>query len=201
MTEGGGKMIYGYARVSSREQNEERQIIALSEFGIEGQDIYTDKQSGKDFERKQYRKLMKKLKSGDTLVIKSIDRLGRNYEEILEQWRFITKTRQAAIVVLDMPLLDTRRDRDLTGKLIADIVLQLLSYVAQTEREFIRQRQAEGIAAAQARGIKLGRAPKAHPANWAEISALYQKGKISLREAAKQLGVSRNTIKAWLGRK
>ena len=142
-------MDYGYARVSTKEQNEQRQIIALTQFGLSEKCIYVDKQSGRDFERPQYRRLVRKLKDGDTLVVKSIDRLGRNYEEILEQWRIITKEKAAAIVVLDMPLLDTRRSRDLTGTLIADIVLQLLSYVAQTEREFIRQRQAEGIAAAK----------------------------------------------------
>lgn len=146
-------MEYGYIRVSTKEQNEQRQVIALRSFGIEERHIYMDKQSGKDFERAQYKKLVRKLKAGDTLVIKSIDRLGRNYEEILEQWRIITKEKQAAIVVLDMPLLDTRQSRDLTGTLISDIVLHLLSYVAQTEREFIRRRQAEGIAAAKANGI------------------------------------------------
>lgn len=135
-------MEYGYVRVSTKEQNEQRQMIALREFGIEEKRIFMDKQSGKDFERAKYKKLLRKIKSGDTLVVKSIDRLGRNYDEILEQWRIITKEKQVAIVVLDMPLLDTRQNRDLTGTLIADIVLQLLSYVAQTEREFIRQRQA-----------------------------------------------------------
>ena len=147
-------MEYGYARVSTKEQNELRQLIALREFGLTDRAIFVDKQSGKDFDRRSYQRLLRKLKDGDTLVIKSIDRLGRNYEEILEQWRIITKEKSAAIVVLDMPLLDTRRNRDLTGTLIADIVLQLLSYVAQTEREFIHQRQAEGIAAAKARGVK-----------------------------------------------
>ena len=145
-------MEYGYIRVSTREQNEQRQLIAMREFGIDEKQIYMDKQSGKDFERRNYKKMVQKLKKDDTLVVKSIDRLGRNYDEILEQWRVITKEKQAAIVVLDMPLLDTRQSRDLTGTLIADIVLQLLSYVAQTEREFIRQRQAEGIAAAKERG-------------------------------------------------
>ena len=152
-------MNYGYARVSSKEQNEQRQAIALTEFGIVEKYIYVDKQSGRDFERPQYRRLVRKLKDGDTLVVKSIDRLGRNYGEILEQWRIITKEKAAAIAVLDMPLLDTRKSRDLTGTLIADIVLQLLSYVAQTEREFIRQRQAEGIAAAKLRGVQFGRKP------------------------------------------
>ncbi len=156
-------MEYGYARVSTKEQNELRQLIALREFGLTDRAIFVDKQSGKDFDRRSYQRLLRKLKDGDTLVIKSIDRLGRNYEEILEQWRIITKEKSAAIVVLDMPLLDTRRNRDLTGTLIADIVLQLLSYVAQTEREFIHQRQAEGIAAAKARGVKFGRPRKALP--------------------------------------
>ena len=136
-------MEYGYIRVSTREQNEQRQLIAMRDFGIPQNRIYMDKQSGKDFELRNYKKMVRKLKKDDTLVVKSIDRLGRNYEEILEQWRIITKEKQAAIVVLDMPLLDTRQNRDLTGTLIADIVLQFLSYVAQTEREFIRQRQAE----------------------------------------------------------
>ena len=159
-------MEYGYARVSTRVQNEERQLIALREFGLNDGQIILDKQSGKDFDRRGYRRLLRKLKDGDTLAIKSIDRLGRNYEEILEQWRVITKEKGAAIVVLDMPLLDTRRSRDLTGTLIADIVLQLLSYVAQTEREFIRQRQVEGIAAAKARGVKFGRPYKELPTGY-----------------------------------
>ena len=146
---------YGYVRVSTREQNEERQMIAMQRFGLTEKQIVVEKQSGKDFERPKYQRLLKKIKPGDTLVIKSIDRLGRNYEEILEQWRLITKQKQADIIVLDMPLLDTRQGRDLTGVLISDIVLQLLSYVAQTEREFIRQRQAEGIEAARAKGIRL----------------------------------------------
>ena len=137
---------YGYIRVSTKEQNEDRQMIAMREFGVVDRHIILDKQSGKDFQRPGYCWLIQKLKAGDTLVIKSIDRLGRNYDEILEQWRLLTKEKQVSIVVLDMPLLDTRKGRDLTGVLIADIVLQLLSYVAQTEREFNRQRQAEGIA-------------------------------------------------------
>lgn len=150
-------MEYGYARVSTKEQNEQRQIIALEEFGLNLRQIFIDKQSGKDFERANYQRLTRRLKEGDTLVVKSIDRLGRNYNEILEQWRIITKEKGAAIVVLDMPLLDTQNNRDLTGTLIADIVLQLLSYVAQTEREFIHQRQAEGIAVAKAQGVRFGR--------------------------------------------
>lgn len=151
--------LYGYVRVSTKEQNEARQVIAMHEFGVDERNVFIEKQSGKDFNRPQYKKLLRKLKAGDTLVIKSIDRLGRNYDEIIEQWRIITKEKQAAIVVLDMPLLDTRQGRDLTGTLIADIVLQLLSYVAQTEREFIKRRQAEGIAVAKANGVHFGPKP------------------------------------------
>lgn len=162
-------MNYGYVRVSTKEQNEQRQMIALEEFGIEKKYIYMDKQSGKDFERANYKRLFRKLKSGDTLVIKSIDRLGRNYEEILTQWRLITKEKQVHIVVLDMPLLNSKADQDLTSTVIADIVLQLLSYVAQTEREFIRQRQAEGIAAAKSRGVQFGRKAKPRPDNFQEL--------------------------------
>ena len=153
-------MEYGYVRVSTKEQKEDRQMAAMREFGVKDSCIILDKQSGKDFDRPGYQRLIRRLKAGDTLVIKSIDRLGRNYEEILEQWRLLTKERQVSIVVLDMPLLDTRQGRDLTGALIADIVLQLLSYVAQTEREFNRRRQAEGIAAAKARGVHFGRSSK-----------------------------------------
>lgn len=154
---------YAYIRVSSRDQNEDRQRAAMIEYGVPDENIYLDRQSGKDFERGGYKRLIHKLRRGDTLVVKSIDRLGRNYTEILEQWRFLTKKKQAEIVVLDMPLLDTRQSRDLTGVVIADIVLQLLSYVAETERAFIRQRQAEGIAAALARGVRFGRRPKERP--------------------------------------
>lgn len=190
-------MEYGYARVSTKEQNEERQLIALREFGIEDSDIFVDKQSGKDFERKSYQQLLRKLKSGDTLVVKSIDRLGRNYDEILEQWRIITKEKHAAVVVLDMPLLDTRQNRDLTGTLIADIVLQLLSYVAQTEREFIRQRQAEGIAAARERGVQFGRRPAEKPPEYEMIHRAWQQGVISARSAAERMGVAPNTFLKW----
>ena len=190
-------MEYGYARISTREQNERRQLAALQDFGIENDKIYMDKQSGKDFERIQYRRLLRTLKSGDTLVVKSIDRLGRNYEEILEQWRIITKEKQAAIVVLDMPLLDTRQTRDLTGTLIADIVLQLLSYVAQTEREFIRQRQAEGIAAARQQGIKFGRKSMERPTEYSELKKLWEQGEISARKAAERLGVTHRTFLRW----
>ena len=188
---------YGYIRVSSKDQNEERQLIAMREAGVPEKHIFRDKQSGKSFDRPDYQRLMKKLKPDDTLIIKSIDRLGRNYEEILEQWRVITKEKCAAIVVLDMPLLDTRQGRDLTGTLIADIVLQLLSYVAQTEREFIRQRQAEGIAAAKANGVRFGRPPMERPENYEEIRKEWTKGSISAREAAKQLRISRQTFLNW----
>ena len=188
------KMEYGYARVSTKEQNEQRQLIALRDFGIAENRIFTDKQSGKDFERPNYRRLIKKLKPDDTLVIKSIDRLGRNYDEILEQWRVITKKKDAAIVVLDMPLLDTRQGRDLTGTLIADIVLQLLSYVAQTEREFIRQRQAEGIAAAKARGVHMGRPVKNTPDDFEQLVTLWEKKKISLEQILQECGMSEATF-------
>ena len=188
---------YGYIRVSTKEQNEARQKLAMAEFGIPERDVTMDKQSGKDFERPGYKRLLKKLKPGDTLVIKSIDRLGRDYEEILEQWRVITKEKQAAIVVLDMPLLDTRQGRDLTGTLIADIVLQLLSYVAQQEREFIRQRQAEGIAAAKANGQKFGRPKKERPAGYEGVRDEWARGELSSRGAAKKLGVARNTFLSW----
>ena len=190
-------MEYGYARVSTREQNEERQLIALRAFGIADAAIFMDKQSGKDFARTQYRRLMRRLKDGDTLAVKSIDRLGRNYEEILEQWRVITKEKRAAIVVLDMPLLDTRQNRDLTGTLIADIVLQLLSYVAQTEREFIRQRQAEGIEAAKARGVHFGRRPMPRPKRFSLLQQQWLRGEISARQAAEQLKITHRTFLLW----
>ena len=187
-------MEYGYARVSTREQNEARQMIALTGFGIAETAIFVDRQSGKDFERTQYRRLMRKLKDGDTLVVKSIDRLWRNYEEILEQWRVITKEKRAAIVVLDMPLLDTRQNRDLTGTLIADIVLQLLSYVAQTEREFIRQRQAEGIAAAKSKGVRFGRPPSPLPENFHSVYQKWRSGKMTGTDAAKACGMPLSTF-------
>ena len=190
-------MTYGYVRVSSRDQNEERQMVAMEEFGGEKKYIFLDKQSGKDFERPQYQKLLRKIKNGDTLVIKSIDRLGRNYDEILVQWRTITKQKKAAIVVLDMPLLDTRQSRDLTGTLIADIVLQLLSYVAQTEREFIKQRQKEGIAAAKARGVRFGREPMERPTEYNDVHLLWKQGEISAREAGRRLNISYKTFLRW----
>lgn len=189
--------IYGYARVSTREQNEDRQMIALRQFGVQPAHIFLDKQSGRDFNRPAYRKMLKMLREGDTLVIKSIDRLGRNYEDILEQWRIITKEKKAAVVVLDIPLLDTRQNRNLTGTLIADIVLQLLSYVAQTEREFIHQRQAEGIAAARQRGVRFGPPCKERPANYEACLAAWQEGEISAREAARRLHIAHKTFLRW----
>ena len=177
--------IYGYVRVSSIDQNEDRQMVALAAAGVAQEAIYIDKQSGKNFVRKQYQCLMKKLQAGDLLYIKSIDRLGRNYEEVQEQWRLLTKTKGVDICVIDMPLLDTRRSKDLLGTFIADLVLQVLSFVAQNERENIRQRQAEGIAAAKKRGVRFGRPMKALPENFSEVQQRWQKGEITCREAAK----------------
>ena len=176
--------IYGYIRVSSRDQNEERQLIALREYAIQEKNIYIDKQSGKDFERPQYRKMVRKIKKDDLLYIKSIDRLGRNYTEILEQWRILTKEKGIDIVVLDMPLLDTRRGKDLMGTFLSDIVLQVLSFVAENERSNIRQRQAEGIAAAKLRGVKFGRPPIPIPDNFYEVHKSWRAGKITLKQAA-----------------
>ena len=176
--------VYGYIRVSSRDQNEDRQLIALKEVGVADRNIYLDKQSGKDFNRPQYKKLLRKLKKNDLLYIKSIDRLGRNYEEILEQWRVLTKEKGIDIVVLDMPLLDTRRGKDLMGTFLSDIVLQVLSFVAENERTNIRQRQAEGIAAAKAKGVKFGRPPLPLPDNFYEIHKDWRAKKITLKQAA-----------------
>ena len=188
---------YAYIRVSARDQNEERQRIAMAEYGIAPGNIYMDKQSGKDFERSGYQRLLRRLRAGDTIVIKSIDRLGRNYDEILEQWRLLTKQKQVDIVVLDMPLLNTKQGRDLTGVVIADIVLQLLSYVAQTEREFNRQRQAEGIAAAKSRGVQFGRRRLDHPENYPEVKKAWEAGELTAAQAAESLGVSRTTFFKW----
>lgn len=192
------KHIFGYARVSTKEQNEDRQLLALQNSGVVENNIYVDKQSGKDFNRPAYKRLIKKLKPGDTLFIKSIDRLGRNYEEILEQWRIITKDKQVAIVVIDMPLLDTRqKDRGLTVVLIADIVLQLLSYVAQTEREYNHQRQAEGIAIARSKGVRFGRPPLKRPEDFPMLHMAWKNKEISARCAAKQLGIAHRTFILW----
>lgn len=193
-----GKM-YGYARVSSSDQNLARQLDALKEFGVLRRMVFTDKASGKDFDRPQWRRLMKRLGEGDVLVVKSIDRFGRNYEEILDEWRVVTRERGAQVVVLDMPLLDTRRERDgITGVLIADIVLQLLSYVAQVERDNIKQRQAEGIAAAKARGVRFGRPCKERPECYGAQRMRYLAGETTRSEVAAVLGVSVSTLDKWL---
>ena len=189
--------LYGYIRVSSKQQNEDRQSIALLDFGVPQSNIYIDKQSGKNFERPQYCNLMKRLKQGDTLIVKSIDRLGRNYAEIIEQWRVITQDKKVDVVVLDISLLDTRQCRDLMGTFIADLTLQILSYVAQAEREFNHQRQAEGIAAAKARGVKFGGISKKRPLDFNSVRKEWEKGKISARKAAKQLGVTHPTFLKW----
>lgn len=187
-----GYKEYGYARVSTKDQHEDRQISALLKVGVKKENIFIDKQSGKDFERPKYKRLLRKLKKGDTVFISSIDRLGRNYAEIMEQWRIMTREKQADVVVLDMPLLDTRqKGDDLTGIFIADLVLQILSYVAQKERENIRIRQAEGIAAAKARGVKFGRQKIELPQNFQEVAALWRKKEISLQEALEELKIGR----------
>lgn len=189
---------FGYVRVSTKEQCEERQLIALREFPVEKEMIFMDKLSGKDFNRPQYKKLLRRLKPGDLLVVKSIDRLGRNYEEILEQWRVITKEKQADIVVLDMPLLDTRQTgRDLTGTFVADLVLQILSYVAQTERENIRQRQQEGIAAARLRGVQFGRPRKPVPEAFGTLKEKWERREITSRQAARELQIAQDTFLRW----
>ena len=187
---------YGYIRVSSRDQNEERQLIAMRELKIPGTHIFTDKQSGKDFDRPQYRRLVRRLKKDDILYIKSIDRLGRNYKEILEQWRVLTKEREVDIVVLDMPLLDTRWGKALMGAFLSDIVLQVLSFVVENERANIRQRQAEGIAAAKARGVRFGRPPRPLPENFREVHRQWRNKKITLRQAAEACGMPEGTFYA-----
>ncbi|RGF39031.1 recombinase family protein [Roseburia sp. AF42-8] len=186
--------IYGYMRVSSKEQNEDRQKIALTEIGVPENNIYMDKQSGKDFERTQYKRLLQKLNEKSVLYIKSIDRLGRNYGELNEQWRIITKEKKADIVVIDMPLLDTRREKNLLGTFISDVVLALLSYVAENERTNIKQRQAEGIAAAKARGVKFGRPPLPIPENFYQMHKDWRTGKITIEEAAKACNMCPKTF-------
>lgn len=191
--------VYGYVRVSTKEQCEDRQLIALKEFPVADKNIFMDKLSGKDFNRPRYRRLLKKLKPGDILVVKSIDRLGRDYEEILNQWRIITKEKKADIVVLDMPLLDTRQTgRNLTGTFVADLVLQILSYVAQTERENIHQRQMEGIAAAKRRGVRFGRPRKPIQDAFYLLKTEWEMKKITSREAARQLDISQDTFLRWV---
>ena len=186
---------YGYIRVSTREQNEDRQLIALREMAVPEQNIFMDKQSGKDFNRPQYKKLMKKLKPDDLLYIKSIDRLGRNYEEIQNQWRILTKEKKIDIVVLDMPLLDTRRGKDLMGTFLSYIVLQVLSFVAENERTNIRQRQAEGIAAAKARGVRFGRPPRPLPENYHSAYQRWKSGTITGTAAARECGMPLSTFR------
>ena len=190
--------IYGYVRVSTKEQCEARQLIALRSFRVPEKNIFMDKLSGKDFNRPRYRALLRKLKPGDVMVVKSIDRLGRNYDEILHQWRVITKEIGADIVVLDMPLLDTRQTgKNLTGTFVADLVLQILSYVAQTERENIRQRQLEGIEAARRRGVRFGRPRMDVPEEFGELMEAWKKRAITSREAAEQLGICQDTFLRW----
>lgn len=186
--------VFGYVRVSSQEQNEDRQLISMEQAGVPNNNIYIDKQSGKDFNRPNYKRLMKKLRSGDTLFIKSIDRLGRNYEEILNQWRIITKEKSVDVVVIDMPLLDTRHEKNLLGTFISDIVLQLLSYVSETERTNIKQRQAEGIAAAKKRGVKFGRPIKEMPPNFGDVIEKWDKKELTTQEILAAYEMSESTF-------
>lgn len=191
--------VYGYIRVSTKEQNEERQVIALRENGVTDNHIFMDKQSGKDFNRPQYQIMVQRMKRGDLLYIKSIDRLGRNYEEILIQWRTLTKDRGIDIAVLNMPLLDTRRGKDLIGTFLSDVVLQVLSFVAENERNNIRQRQAEGIAAAKARGVKFGRPRKRLPKNFYSMYRKWKHGEISGAAAARECGMPLSTFRYRAG--
>ena len=186
--------IYGYIRVSSQDQHEDRQLISLNEYNIPKENIYIDKMSGKDFLRPNYKKLIRKIKSGDVIYIKSIDRLGRNYDEIQNQWRIITKEKKADIVVLDMPLLDTRKEKNLLGTFISDLVLQLLSFVAENERINIRQRQAEGIAAAKKRGVKFGRPTKEMPPNFEDLIQKWTQKELSLKDITTNYQISEATF-------
>ena len=185
---------YCYVRVSSKDQHVDRQLITMNEYGIPNRNFYIDKQSGKDFDRPKYRKLVRNLKKDDLLYIKSIDRLGRNYAEILEQWQFLTKEKEVDICVIDMPLLDTRRGKDLIGTFLSDIVLQVLSFVAENERQNIRQRQAEGIAAAKAKGVKFGRPQSPLPEHFEEVFLQWKNGEISGKKAASLLGMPASTF-------
>lgn len=191
-----GKM-YGYTRVSTREQCLDRQRQAMMAFGVEEKNVFVDRQSGRNFERPAYQALRRRLMAGDVLVVKSIDRLGRNYAELLAEWRYLTKEKEVAIVVLDFPLLDTRQSRDLAGQLIADIVLELLSYVAEIERTFCRQRQREGIDAAKKRGVRFGRPPQKRPIVFDELRVAWKRGEVSAREAARKLGITHRTFLRW----
>lgn len=186
--------IYGYVRVSSKDQNEDRQVITMRDMQVPEENIYIDKQSGKDFNRPQYKRMLRKVKEGDLIYIKSIDRLGRNYEEILEQWKIITKDKGADLYVIDMPILDTRREKNLLGTFISDLVLTLLSYVAENERTTIRQRQAEGIVAAKARGIHFGRTAKPLPGNFYDVYQQWKMKKITVKDAAERCGMPQTTF-------
>lgn len=187
-------MVYGYARVSTAEQNEERQLVALDNAGVERENIFVDHQSGKDFERPNYRRLLSRMCAGDLLYVQSIDRLGRNYEEILKQWRLLTKEMNIDVCVIDMPLLDTRNGKDLMGTFIADLVLQILSFVAENERASIRKRQAEGIAAAKARGVQFGRPVSPLPENFEEVFRRWRDNELSVRDAAEACGMPKGTF-------
>ena len=192
--------LYAYGRVSTREQNLDRQMIAFQALGVPPDNIFVDKQSGKDFDRPAYQKMLTILETGDTLTIKSIDRLGRNYEEIIEQWRYITKEKRVNIRVIDTPILNTSPDRDLMGTVISDVILQLQSAFAQAERESIHQRQAEGIAAAKARGVKFGPEPKKLPKEFPTLKEAWKAGRISARQASHRLGISHKTFLKWVRR-
>lgn len=190
---------YGYIRVSSRDQNIARQVEAMLDIGIRKQDMYVDKQSGKDFDRGEYKRLVKKLKAGDELYVKSIDRLGRDYEEIIDQWRYLTKTKDIDIIVLDLDLLDTRKEiNGITSKFIADLTLQILSYVAHIERDNTRKRQAEGIRIAKEKGVKFGRTRAEIPPDFEEVLTLWQENKISKREGARILNTNHTTFSRWI---
>lgn len=186
--------VYGYCRVSSRDQNEDRQLIAMREMEVPEENVFVDKQSGKDFNRPEFKRLMTKIQPNDLIVVKSIDRLGRNYGEIQEQWKQITKDRKVDLYVIDMPMLDTRREKNLLGTFISDLVLTLLSYVAENERVNIRQRQAEGIAAAKARGVQFGRKPRDLPDNFDEMRERWRRKEISVTQAAKECGMPQTTF-------
>jgi len=187
-------MIYGYIRVSSTDQNEDRQMLAMHEKGVPAENLFVDRQSGKDFNRPQYRRMLKRLRPGDLLYITSIDRLGRNYDDVQQQWRILTREKRVDICVLDMPLLDTRTGKDLMGTFIADLVLQILSFVAHSERDNIRKRQAEGIAAAHARGVRFGRPPAPEPEQFSTVARDYQKRRITLEQAARLCGMPKATF-------
>lgn len=186
--------VYGYVRVSSKDQNVERQLLSLQKLGVRQADIYIDRQSGKDFDRPAYKRMIRRLKSGDVIITKSIDRLGRNYEEIKEQWRIITKQKEADIIIEDMPLLDTTKTKDLLGNFISDVVLQLLSFVAEHERNSIRTRQAEGIAAAKKRGVRFGKPKIAMPEDFPQLYCMWENKTITVNEFASRCNVGRSTI-------